>query len=191
MKYILIIIFLSVGSQYCDAQRYFLKIATRDLTDGESQVNQEGFDLRDFIEIESFTFDISKPYTTNFGGNAGTKPANSSILSVLKPITAKSAKFSDLLHQGIICPEVEIWGSYNIGHSGSPFAFVKYEFKDCKISSLSTGGADSEDQLGEERVGITFAKIKITYQQTNPQTGGKLGNPFTVQWNFNENNTNF
>lgn len=181
MKYTYLIIFLIVSSQICSAQRYFMKTPQNNLTTGESTVN--GY--TDFIEIESFNFDVTKPYTNNYGGSNGSIEANPSILKVTKPITYVSPLFLRAVQKVTAIPVVEIWGINNLTSALNPFPFVKYEFKDCRIISMNTGGNDGQDNSGLEDIGIVFSKVKITYTQTN--SIGLAGASHTYQWSFKDN----
>jgi type VI secretion system secreted protein Hcp len=115
---------------------------------------------KDEIDVLNWSWGVSNSgsmQSTGAGGGAG--KANFQDLSLTKWLDSSSPKLLGASSTGKHLKEA-LLTVRKVGEK--PLEYLKITLSDCLISSVSTGGAGSEDRL-TEHVSISFAKVKVEY----------------------------
>jgi len=68
---------------------------------------------------------------------------------------------------------------------GGGLDFLKYTLTDVFVSSVTTGGAGSDEAV-HEQFSLAFAKLQVSFQAENA-AGGSAGTPITSGWDLRQN----
>lgn len=142
--------------------------------DGESKDN----DHRDWIDVVSFQFGISKPSS----GSGLTSRYRSYVttydITINKYVDKSSPKLLEALTAGTMIREA--WIDFTrIGAAGGSVTYLRYELQDVQITKYSVS-MSSEDYLPLEEVSFNYGRITVTYTEFN-EMGQAQGD---VEWNY-------
>jgi type VI secretion system secreted protein Hcp len=124
------------------------------------------------FEIFSFSWGASNPTTVGTtGGGLSAGKVSVSSFNVMK----KSEKSSPILFSS--CCNGSHYASATVvmrkaaGTSGKQSTFIQYVFTDVMVESIQWSGSSGGDDTPTESVSFAFAKVAITYNMQNTQTG--------------------
>jgi type VI secretion system secreted protein Hcp len=122
------------------------------------------------IDILAWSWGCSQSGTTHMGSGGGAGKVNVGDLSITKWVDLSST----ILMQKCTTGEHITTGKLTVRKAGTkPLDYIVIEFKDCIVSSISTGGSGGEDRL-TENVTLNFGEYKIIYtEQTTAGAAGK------------------
>lgn len=134
-----------------------------DKISGEAQDDK----LKGKIDILAWSWGMSQSGTTHMGSGGGAGKVNVQDLSITKYVDLSSTvlmqkctKGEHIISGRLICRKA----------GGEQLEYITIEFKDCIVTSISTGGSGGEDRL-TENVSLNFAQYKIVYTEQNEKGG--------------------
>jgi type VI secretion system secreted protein Hcp len=134
------------------------------------------------IDVLAWSWGMSNAGTAHMGGGAGAGKVNVQDLSFTKHIDFSSTNLQLACCSGKHFTEALL----TVRKAGDkPLEYLKITVNDVMVTSVSTGGAGSEDRL-TEHVTLNFAKVKVEYQKQKAD-GGADGGPTTIGWNIAAN----
>lgn len=124
------------------------------------------------FEIFSFSWGASNPTTVGTtGGGLSAGKVSVSSFNVMK----KSEKSSPVLFSACCAgqhfPTAQVVMRKAAGTAGKQSVFIQYDFTDVMVESVQWSGSSGGDDTPTESVSFAFAKVKITYNTQNSQTG--------------------
>jgi type VI secretion system secreted protein Hcp len=139
-----------------------------DKIDGEAQDDK----MKGKIDILAWSWGMSQSGTTHMGSGSGAGKVNVQDISVTKwvdvssPVLMKKCTTGEHIASGkLTCRKA----------GGTQLDYVTIEFKDCIVTSVSTGGSGGEDRL-TENVTLNFGQYKVVYTEQT-KDGGKGKQP--------------
>jgi type VI secretion system secreted protein Hcp len=139
-----------------------------DKISGEAQDDK----LKGKIDILAWSWGMSQSGTTHMGSGGGAGKVNVQDLSITKYVDLSSTVLMQKCTKGehiesgrLVCRKA----------GGEQLEYITIDFKDCIVTSISTGGSGGEDRL-TENVSLNFAQYKIVYTEQN-EKGGKGKQP--------------
>lgn len=139
-----------------------------DKIDGEAQDDK----MKGKIDILAWSWGMSQSGSTHMGSGSGAGKVNVQDISVTKwvdiasPVLMQKCTLGDHIESGkLTCRKA----------GGSQLDYVTIEFKDCIVTSVSTGGSGGEDRL-TENVTLNFGQYKVVYTEQT-KDGGKGKQP--------------
>jgi type VI secretion system secreted protein Hcp len=142
----------------------------------------------DCSDVLAWSWGASQSGTTHMGSGGGAGRANIQDISLTKWVDSASVELLEKLTKGEHIPTAEFY-TYRTSASCSGLCkstYVKIEFEDLIVSSLSTGGSGGED-LFTENLTLNFKKYKYTY--TKFKEDGTKEQDFCTQYDAAENVT--
>lgn len=153
---------------------HFLKL---DGVKGEAQDSAH----TDEIDVLSWSWGMSQSGYGGTGGGSGAGKVNVQDISLTKYIDVSSPT----LHLFCANGKHVATGTLVARKAGEhPLEYLKMDFEDILISSISTGGSGGEDRL-TENITLNFKKVKTTYTQQNKD--GSAGSAPEMAWNIATN----
>ena len=140
---------------------------------------------KDWIQLLSFSTDITHPSTAGTGGAAAT-PARADFhdFSIVKYLDKTSPKLALASASGFRVSEIKL---ELCRAGGDKFKFMEYKMNNCVITSWKNGGnARAVDVVPVEEVAFHFGKIQYTYSQQKRPDGSGGGN-VTSNWDLMAN----
>ncbi len=139
----------------------------------------------DEINVLAWNWGATNSGNTHVGGGGGSGKSSVKDISVTKYIDRSSPALLLSAMNGNRLTK----GTLTVRKAGEkPLEYLKIEFKDIIVTSVSTGGGDGEDRL-TENVSFNFAKYKLTY--TPQDSKGGAGTPVEVMWDITANKESF
>jgi type VI secretion system secreted protein Hcp len=139
-----------------------------DKIDGEAQDDK----LKGKIDVLAWSWGMSQSGTTHMGSGGGAGKVNVQDLSITKYVDLSSTVLMQKCTKGehiesgrLVCRKA----------GGEQLEYITIEFKDCIVTSVSTGGSGGEDRL-TENVSLNFGQYKIVYTEQT-KDGGKGKQP--------------
>jgi type VI secretion system secreted protein Hcp len=139
---------------------------------GEAQDDK----LKGKIDILAWSWGMSQSGSTHMGAGGGAGKVNVQDLSITKyvdlasTVLMKKCTLGEHIASGrLICRKA----------GGEQLEYITIEFKDCIVTSVSTGGSGGEDRL-TENVSLNFGQYKIVYTEQTTD-GGKGKQP---EWGY-------
>lgn len=140
-------------------------------------------DHKDEIVIQSYSFSVSQTGSGvgTAGGHAGGK-ASFGDLAIMKSLDAASPNLYVACAKGTIMKT----GVMTVRRAGgdNPVEYLKIELEDVMITSIAPSGSASDVPF--ESVSLAYGKIKWTYKQQDPTTGGASGD-VAAGWDLKTN----
>lgn len=152
----------------------FLKI---DGIDGESVDHKHAKE----IDIDSWTWGLTQSSTTHVAKGGGAGKVAVQDITVSKYIDKSTPNLIQACCAGRHFKEATL----TVRKAGDkPVEYIKIVMKDVLISSISTGGAGSDDRLSES-VSLNFAEFKYTYlpQKADGSNEGAVDAAFHIAQN--------
>ncbi len=153
----------------------FLKL---DGIDGEAQDAKH----KKEIDVLSWSWGASQSGTTHMGGGSGSGKATFQNLSVSKYVDASSHKLLKSVAKGTHIKEALL----TVRKAGdTPLEYIKLHMKNCLISSVTGGGAGTDERLSES-IDINFEEFEYTYTPQKEDGSGDSPLPFKFNISHNE-----
>lgn len=154
----------------------FLKLGD---IEGESQV--KGFE--DYIQVLAWSWGMTQTGTTHMGKGAGGGKANVSDLTITHAVDAATPRIMTACCSG---EHFEDGGELILRKAGKDaLNYLVYTFKPLIITSVSVGGAQSEEQLFENFT-LNFGRFEVSYQPQSA-TGAAEGGTKDGGWDIVSN----
>ena len=136
------------------------------------------------IDVLAWSWGSSNSGSAHMGGGAGAGKANVQDLSFTKYIDKCSPSLMLACCKGSHYPTATLIVRKA---GGKPLEYLTITLTEVLISSVSTGGSGSQDQL-TENVSLNFAKVKVDYveQKADGTEGDKPTMTFSVAENVSE-----
>jgi len=136
------------------------------------------------FEIFSFSWGASNPTTVGTtGGGLSAGKVSVSSFNVMK----KSEKSSPILFStccnGQHYKAAQVVCRKAAGKSAKQATFIQYDFTDVMVESIQWSGSTGGDDTPTESVSFAFAKVKITYNIQNTDTG-ELSKGAEASWDL-------
>jgi len=156
----------------------FLKL---DGVDGES--TRKGFEKQ--IEVLSFSWGGSNP-TTVGSGTAGLSAGKATISSfnIMKKTDCASPVMFQKMCIGDHFDKANVVMNKASGEKSSALQFLKYDFEQVFVESISWSGSTGGDDTPMESVSFAFGKVTITY--TAQTAGGTAGKPCVASYDIQQ-----
>jgi len=137
---------------------------------------------KDWIEVTSYSHGVSQPSGASLsaeGAHSGGR-ADHQDFAITKRLDTASPNLALYCCKGQHIPGIKIELCRALGEKTT---FMKYDFKDVIVSSVSQcGSADTEDPIPVEEITLRYGEIRWTYTQTDITGGGKKGADFQGGW---------
>jgi len=136
-----------------------------------------------WIELMSFSHGVSQPVSgvSATGGRTGGR-ADFQEFSVVKTIDNATCDLNMKCAKGEHIPKIEVECCLA---TGDKHTFMKYTLEDCIVTSVSAGGAQSDEVKPTEQASFAYGKIKWEY--TPIDHTGKPGSATDRTWNLEKN----
>ena len=118
------------------------------------------------IDIFSWSWGASQSGTTHMGSGSGSGKVSVNDLSVTKYVDQSTPALMKHISTGIHIAKGTLFVR-KAGGDGKAINYIKIEMKDIIVTSVSTGGTDSEDRI-MENVSLNFGEYKYIYTMQNP-----------------------
>lgn len=151
----------------------FMKL---DGIDGESQ--DKGGHAKE-IDVIAWSWGMSNSGTAHLGSGAGAGKVNVQDISFTKYVDASSPTLITYACDGTHIKTADLTVRKA---GGTPLEYIKIQFIEVIVTSVSTGGSGGEDRL-TENVSLNFAKFKLSYQKQKDD-GSKDGGAIDATWNI-------
>jgi type VI secretion system secreted protein Hcp len=138
-------------------------------------------DHKDWVQVQSVTFDVTQPVSPGGRTTAGGATANAaefSPVTIEKLIDKSSPKLFEAIVKGTHLAEVTI--DYTRASGDSAIKYLEIKLKDVLVSGVSHRAATGSD-FPMEMISLTYGAIEKTYTQQD-NTGKSKGN-VAVKWN--------
>ena len=126
----------------------------------------------DQIDVLAWSWGLSNSGTAHSGTGAGAGKVNVQDISLTKWVDRASINLIQYCATG-----KHIKSAHLVVRKagGTPLEYIKIDFDDLLVSSVSTGGSGGEDRL-TENISLNFAKFKVEYfTQAKDGTGASAG----------------
>ncbi len=124
------------------------------------------------FEIFSFSWGASNPTTVGTtGGGLSAGKVSVSSFNVMKKSEKSSPKLFGACCTGQHYKTAQVVMRKAAGTSGKQSTFIQYDFTDVMVESIQWSGSSGGDDTPTESVSFAFAKVKITYNSQNTETG--------------------
>ncbi|MEM9635889.1 MAG: type VI secretion system tube protein Hcp [Pseudomonadota bacterium] len=154
---------------------YFLKI---DGIPGEAQDKTH----KDEIDVLAWSWGASQSGTTHMGSGSGSGKAHFQDLSLTKYVDKSTPALLQHLSTGKHIGKCTLFVRKAAGDS--PLEYIKIEMKDIIVTSISSGGAGSEDRI-TENLTLNFGEYKYIYTEQKPD--GSKGAAPEFAWDIASN----
>jgi type VI secretion system secreted protein Hcp len=130
---------------------------------------------KETIDVLAWSWGLSNSGSFHTGGGGGSGKVNVQDLSFTKYVDKASA---DL--QLACCNGKHVKSAKLIVRKAGekPLEYIIFEFTECLVTAVTTGGAGGEDRL-TENVTLNFAKVHFEYKIQDEKGGGKDGGQYT------------
>lgn len=144
-------------------------------------VNGESVDPahKDQIDILAWSWGVQNASTTHVGGGGGTVAASFGDLKVIKSVDAATAPLLSAAADGSHFANATVFVQ-KPGPKG-PIEYMTIELENVIVTKVALGARDTEDGVAET-VTLNFAKVKITYKETNAD--GSFGQTTETCWDI-------
>jgi len=143
---------------------------------GESVV--KGYE--DQIQILAWSWGLSQTGTAHVGSGAGAGKVHVQDISFTHYVDSASPGLIQACCKGTHFQKATL--AMRKAGGDNALEYIKIEFEDLMITSVSTGGSQGEDLLTENVV-FSFAKFKFHYQPQDNK-GAKKGGAITAGWDI-------
>jgi type VI secretion system secreted protein Hcp len=134
------------------------------------------------IEIESYSFGLSKSGTAHTGGGGGAGKASFQDFHFVSRLQKSSPKLFLACATGEHIKEAVL----SVRQAANRDDFWKVTLSDVLVTSWSQGGAaDGQDSVPMEQISLNYVKIKIDYAIEDAR--GALGEHFIAEFNVAQN----
>lgn len=142
----------------------------------------------DCSDVLAWSWGVSQSGTTHMGGGGGAGKASIQDISITKWVDSASAELIGSLTKGEHISTAEFYSYLTSGSCSGlcKSTYIKIEFEDLIVSSVSTGGSGGEDRF-TENLSLNFSKYKYTYSKFKED--GTLEKDFCTQYDVAENVT--
>ncbi|MES0882291.1 Hcp family type VI secretion system effector [Roseibium sp. SCP14] len=154
---------------------YFLKIEG---IPGEAQDKTH----KDEIDVLAWSWGASQSGTTHMGSGSGSGKAHFQDLSLTKYVDKSTPALLQHLSTGKHINKCTLFVRKAAGDS--PLEYIKIEMKDIIVTSISSGGAGSEDRI-TENLTLNFGEYKYIYTEQKPD--GSKGAAPEFAWDIAAN----
>ncbi len=139
----------------------------------------------EWIELTGFQHGLLQPTgaSESSGARGGERVTQESFV-IEKRLDKASAKLADHCCKGenIATIEIELCRA-----TGEKQVYAKYEMTNCLVTSYRpVAAAAGDDPVPMEKVSFSCGTLKLTYTQTDPETGASKGN-VDFGWDFTHN----
>jgi type VI secretion system secreted protein Hcp len=139
------------------ASDFYLKI---DGVKGETTAKE----MKEFMEILSFSFGASNPSTVgSHGGGSAAGKVSISSFNVMKRTDAASPTLFQMCCSGDHAKTAEMHIKKSSGKDGEQATFIKYLFEQVYIDSVQWSGASGGDPYPTEALSFSFGKVTVSY----------------------------
>jgi type VI secretion system secreted protein Hcp len=135
----------------------------------------------DKIDILAWSWGMSQSGTTHMGGGGGSGKVSVQDLSFTHYIDSST---NDLINYCCQGKHIDTGKLIVRKAGGKQVEYIKIEFKEIIVTSVSFGGSGSEDRLTENFT-LNFASFHFTY--TDQLASGAPGSPHDAKWNIAKN----
>ena len=134
-----------------------------ELTGVEGEAQDKTMKDKKAIDILAWSWGMSQSGTTHMGKGGGSGKVNIQDISVTKYVDAASATLMQFCCVGKHIDK----GTLTVRKAGgdkdaAPLEYIKIEFQELLVSSISSGGSGGEDRL-TENVTLNFREFNYTY----------------------------
>lgn len=158
------------------AQDVFIKLSD---IKGESQDK----DHKEEIDVLAWSWGMSQSGTMHSGGGGGSGKVSVQDLSFTKYLDKSSPVLAQYCASGKQFKEALL--TVRKAGGDKPLEYLKIKMSEVIVTSVSSGGSGSDDQL-TENISLNFAKVETEYQQQKPD-GSKAGGPVKFGWDIAAN----
>jgi type VI secretion system secreted protein Hcp len=152
----------------------FLKL---DGVKGESQDSKH----KEEIDVLSWSWGMSQSGTTHMGSGGGSGKVAVQDIHITKILDAASPTLQLYCANGKHIPS----GTLTVRKAGEhPLEYLKIVLKEIIVTSVSTGGSGSQDQL-TENISLNFAQFHTTYTPQKPDGSGDVAKE--AKWHIAQN----
>lgn len=130
------------------------------------------------LELLSYSFGVDGA-TSSSGGGGGAGKSRAAPLNITKRVDKSLTKLFLACASGLHIKE----GLLSVRQGEGQFDFLRILFSDLVVSHFDE--ADTSGEIPVDSATFTYAKILITYQQTNQD--GSPGPIFSSGWDFKQN----
>lgn len=159
------------------ASDFYLKI---DGVKGETTAK----DMKEFMEVLSFSFGASNPNTigSHGGGSSGGKVSISSF-NIMKRTDSASPTLFQMCCSGDHAKSAEMHIKKASGKDGGQATFIKYAFEQVFIDSIQWSGSSGGDPYPSESLSFSFGKVTVSYYSQDDK--GKIASASQdAMWNL-------
>lgn len=136
----------------------------------ESESQRKGHEGE--IDVKSFQFSGANASTVGMGSGGGGGVVSLSDFSITKMTDQSSPVLFQKMCTGEHYPTA-LLTLYKAGGEGGALPYLKYEFEELYVTSISWSGSEGGDPLPYEQVSFAYGAVTITYTvQTEEGTGG-------------------
>ncbi len=133
------------------------------------------------IDILAWSWGMSQSGSMHYGGGGGSGKVNVQDLSFTHYFDKSSGNLMLYCAKGSHIKEAKLV----VRKAGDePLEYIVITMTDCIVTSVSTGGSGGEDRL-TENCSLSFAKVKVEYQEQKPDGSGVPGPEFS--WDMEAN----
>lgn len=131
------------------------------------------------IDVLAWSWGCSNSGSAHVGGGAGSGKVSVSDLTVTKYVDSASTDLLLACCNGTHFDEALL--TVRKAGGKEPIEYIKITMNEVLITSVQTGGAESDDRL-RENCSLNFAKVKVEY--TGQDAKGAAGATQTMEWDI-------
>lgn len=142
--------------------------------DGKVQGEATAADLKGpgWFEVFSFSWGASNPTTVGpQGGGLTAGRVSVSSFNVMKKSDKGSCDLFTACCNGQHFKKAQVVLRKAAGATGKQGTFIQYDFTDVMVESIQWSGSTGGDDTPTESVSFAYAKVDITYNSQNTETG--------------------
>jgi type VI secretion system secreted protein Hcp len=135
----------------------------------------------DQVDVLAWSWGMSNSGTTHMGGGGGAGKASFQDIRLTKYVDKSSPLLMSHCANGVHIPAATLY----VRKAGKvSIEYVKIQFANVLVTSVSTGGSGGEDRL-TENISLNFAKVELDYVPI--KSNGTANSPISIQWDIANN----